>query len=134
MIRYSNLIIIRLYQLIIFVIFVLVKPNIKILTSVLLLIVVLFVSTPKSYIHSLLGHKHNVNHTSTSALEVSENDETQDCNFEKFDTPIYYTVFKFILNFLPIDVSKKSALIFKQKQIPNVFYTISFLRGPPTLS
>lgn len=108
------------------------KPKIKILTSVLLLIVVLFLSIPKSYIHSLLGHKHNAIHPSSTSLEFSENDETQDCNFEKFDTPIYYTVFKFILNFLPLDVPKKNSLTFKQKQIPSVFYTISFLRGPPT--
>ena len=107
------------------------KSKIKILTSSLLLVVVMFVALPKSYIHSLLGHKHNVSHTSTSLITVSENEETQDCNFEKFDTPVYYTVFKFILNFLPINTSKETAFVFKQKQIPNSFYSISLLRGPP---
>ena len=107
------------------------KSKIKILISSLLLVVVMFVALPKSYIHSLLGHKHNVNHTSTTVITVSGNDETQDCNFKKFDTPVYYTVFKFILNFLPINTSKETAFIFNQKQIPNSFYSISFLRGPP---
>ncbi len=107
------------------------KPKVKILISSFLLAVVMFVAVPKSYIHSLLGHKHNVNHTLTSEITVSENDETQDCNIQKFDTPVYYTVFKFILNFLPINTSKETAFYFPQKQIPNNFYSISLLRGPP---
>ena len=107
------------------------KPKVKILISSLLLLVVMFAALPKSYIHSFLGHKHNVNHEATSVITISENEETQDCNIQKFDTPVYYSVFKFILNFLPINTSKETAFVFKQKQIPNSFYSISFLRGPP---
>ena len=94
------------------------KPKVKILISSFLLAVVMFVAVPKSYIHSLLGHKHNVNHTLTSEITVSENDETQDCNIQKFDTPVYYTVFKFILN--------KQLLIFLKNKFQIIFIQFLF--------
>lgn len=114
-----------------FRIFTLVKAKFKIVIASLLLFVVVFSAIPKSYIHSLLGHTHNISQPKTDVATVSENQETQDCNFEKFDTPVYYTVFKFILNFLPITTSKETSFNFVQQEVPNTFYSISFLRGPP---
>ena len=107
------------------------KPKFKIVFSSLLLAVVLFAAVPKVYIHSLLGHTHSVIHSVTDVVSVSELEGTQDCNFEKFDTPVYYTVFKFILNFLPIKEAKQTSFFYKQKQIQRHQYFISPLRGPP---
>lgn len=108
-----------------------VKSKIKILFYSLLLVVVMFVALPKSYIHSLLGHKHNVSHETIAGIIVSGNNETEDCNIEKFDTPVYYSVFKFILNFLPINTTKETVFQFNQKQILNSFYSISLFRSLP---
>ena len=107
------------------------KPKFKIFISSLLLTVVLFAAVPKVYIHSLLGHTHNVINTVSDVVTVSNPEGTQDCNFEKFDTPVYYTVFKFILNFLPIKEAKQSSFYYHQKSIPQYHYNTSLLRGPP---
>ncbi len=107
------------------------KSKFKIVFSFLLLAVVLFAAVPKVYIHSLLGHTHSVIHSVSDVITVSEQEGTQDCNFEKFDTPVYYTVFKFILNFLPIKETKETSFFYKQEQIQKHHYFISPLRGPP---
>ncbi len=109
----------------------LLKTKFKIVFSSLLLAVVLFAAVPKVYIHSLLGHTHSLINSVTDAITVSEQEGSQDCNFEKFDTPVYYTVFKFILNFLPIKESKQTSFFYYQKTIPNLQYNTSPLRGPP---
>lgn len=114
-----------------FSIFVSLKAKYKIIFSSLLLAVVLFAALPKVYIHSLLGHTHSVVNTVTDIVSVSEQEGTQDCNFEKFDTPVYYTVFKFILNFLPIKETKQTSFFYHQKSIHQHHYNTSLLRGPP---
>lgn len=106
------------------------KTKIKIFLSLSLLAVVLFAAVPKVYIHNLLGHHHGVIQ-STNEDTVNELENTQDCNFEKFDTPVYYSVFKFILNFLPLKQTKETAFIYKQEFIQILQYHISPLRGPP---
>ncbi len=107
------------------------KPKFKIVLSSLLLAVVIFASVPKVYLHSLLGHKHNISLPSSDNITVSEQENTRDCDFEKFDTPVYYTVFKFILNFLPLKEAKQTSFFYYQKSIPKFQYNTSLLRGPP---
>ena len=111
-------------------IFTLLISKVKIICSVALLAVVLFASVPKVYIHSLLGHIHNTLHSSSDDT-VSENGDTQDCNFEKYDTPVYYSVFKFILNFLPLKKAKETSFYFNELSVPKFQYNTSLLRGPP---
>lgn len=106
------------------------KTKFKILFSVTLLAVVLFAAVPKVYIHALLGHDH-ATVQSTSDLSISESDGTKDCDFEKFDTPVYYTVFKFILNFLPLKGTKQTSFFYHQDSVPQQHYNTSLLRGPP---
>jgi hypothetical protein len=107
------------------------KTKFKIFFSFTLLAVILFAAVPKVYIHSLLGHTHSVINSVSDDISVGEKEGTQDCNFEKFDTPVYYTVFKFILNFLPIKQSKQTSFFYKQESIQKHQYFISPLRGPP---
>ena len=107
------------------------KTKLKIFFSFALLAVVLFAAVPKVYIHSLLGHTHSVIHHDANETSVNEQEGTQDCNYEKFDTPVYYTVFKFILNFIPFKQTKETSFLYHQKVIPNLQYNTSFLRGPP---
>lgn len=109
------------------------KTKIKIFLSFTLLAVVLFAAVPKVYIHSLLAHEHGFIQT-TAETTVDELGDNQDCNFEKFDTPVYFTVFKFILNFLPLKEAKQTSFFYKQESIQKQQYFISPLRGPPTVA
>ncbi|MFO0322238.1 MAG: hypothetical protein ACK504_07415 [Bacteroidota bacterium] len=104
------------------------KLKVKIIISSFLLLVVVFASTPNSYFHSLFVDNHALKHKAINNEILNDNKETQRYDFEKFDTPIYYTFFKFILNFLPINTPKKTAFVFKEKEITVTFYKISFLK------
>lgn len=112
-------------------IFDILKTKSKILFSFTLLAVVLFAAIPKVYIHTLLGHTHTIINNIPNDVSISEQEEAQDCNFDKFDTPVYYTVFKFILNFLPLKEPKQTSFFYYQQSIQKFQYNISPLRGPP---
>jgi hypothetical protein len=107
------------------------KAKYKILFSSFLLAVVLFAAVPKVYIHSLLGHTHDAIEGATSGLSFSNDQNTKDCDFEKFDTPVYYTVFKFILNFLPVKEQRVHSFFHKQEDTTSNKYITPPLRGPP---
>jgi hypothetical protein len=110
------------------------SKGIKITLSFFLLAVILFAAVPKVYIHSALGPHHNSQKQSIdnySFFHFSEDDETQDCNFEKFDTPVYYTVFKFILNFIPIRDVKQTSFVNYDSFISTQLNFVNSLRGPP---
>ncbi len=106
------------------------KKRFKIIISFTLLAVILFAAVPKVYIHALLGHHHSFIKTTPNDV-VSSIEDAKDCDFEKFDTPVYYTVFKFILNFLPLKESKQTSFLYKQEPFKQHTYYISKLRGPP---
>jgi hypothetical protein len=106
------------------------KTRFKIFFSLTLLGVVLFAAVPKVYIHALLGHNHAIAQPTTD-ISINEAAGTKDCDFEKFDTPVYYTVFKFILNFLPLKNAKEVSFFYHQDSIPTFHYNTSLLRGPP---
>ena len=109
------------------------KTKLKIFLSFILLTVVLFAAVPKVYIHNFLGHEHGFVQP-TAETTVDELGDNQDCNFEKFDTPVYFTVFKFILNFLPLKEAKQTSFFYKQKSIQRNHYFIAPLRGPPIVA
>lgn len=95
-----------------------------------MLAVVVFAAVPKVYVHSLLGHTHEQS-VVKDGISFTEDKNTQDCNFEKFDTPVYYTVFKFILNFLPLKEAKPTSFIEKPTRVQQPHFNTSPLRGPP---
>lgn len=109
----------------------LLKKSFKILISSVLLTVVLFASVPKIYIHQLLGHHHNSEQKKSDVTSVSTDDETKDCTFEKFDTPVYYTVFKFISNFLPLQESSETSFYYQEDSLIKQKQVLSLLRAPP---
>lgn len=92
---------------------------------------ILFAAVPKVYIHALLGHTHDAVEVTEGDFSINDNRNTKDCHFEKFDTPVYYTVFKFILNFLPSREPRKTSFFYQQKTVPERHYGHSPLRGPP---
>jgi hypothetical protein len=111
---------------------VIVKPKYKIAFSSFLLAVILFAAVPKTYIHALLGHTHDAIESASSGLSFSNDQNTKDCNFEKFDTPVYYTVFKFILNFLPVKEHRPQSFFYHQDDTTSSEHIIPPLRGPPS--
>ena len=101
----------------------------KVCVLSILFLCALWIVTPKAYIHQLLNHDHQTVKTNG---ETSVQTETNpDCDFDKYDSPVYFTIFKFINNFIPIKPKHEAALI-----TPDSFYN-SFVgdsgasRAPP---
>lgn len=87
----------------------------KILVSSFLVLMALWVATPKVYIHDLLHHSHS---------EISTGDETKvksqsvdDCDFEKYNKPAYFSIFKFIFSFIPLKSEGKDEVSHKDSPL-----------------
>lgn len=81
----------------------------KISVFSILFLSALWLVTPKVYIHKLLNHNHQTVKTNG---ETSVQTETNpDCDFDKYDSPVYFTIFKFINNFIPIKPKHEAVLI-----------------------
>ncbi len=104
----------------------------KIIISSLLILCALWVATPKVYIHNLLNHDHtSVVNTTETSLQAESKD---DCDFEKYDSPVYFTIFKFINSFIP-SKPKEQSLLIKNPSYNNSFLDHpSSLRAPPVYS
>jgi len=107
------------------------KANYRIFFSSFLLAVILFAAIPKVYIHSLLGHTHEAIENTANGLSFNNDKNTKDCDFEKFDVSVYYTVFKFILSFLPLGEIREHAFFYRQQDTLARPYVTPPLRGPP---
>lgn len=101
---------------------------IKIGVSSLLILLALWIATPKVYIHELLNHDHTVLPVSSEAKVKSQS--ATDCDFEKYNKPAYFNIFKFICSFIPTK-TKSSKIAGKVLSISNIYQAISLLRGPP---
>jgi hypothetical protein len=112
------------------------KKKLHIFMSFILLAVVLFTALPKVYIHKLMGHNHTQEHSIGDGFTdtVTSDNTTQNCDLEKFETPVYFTVFKFVLDCSPIK-QKGEQLLFSiyKEHIPSLTIALSYLRGPPSV-
>lgn len=77
--------------------------------TAILFLCTLWLITPKVYIHKLLNHHHQVI-TPNGGTSVQA-ESNPDCDFDKYDSPVYFTIFKFINNFIPIKPKQQSVLI-----------------------
>jgi hypothetical protein len=102
---------------------------IKIAVSSFLVLMALWVATPKVYIHELLHHDHSGISIDTETKVKSES--TDDCDFEKYDKPAYFSIFKFISGFLPIKPQHTNRSSEKAIGLSAISYAVSLLRGPP---
>ena len=75
----------------------------------ILMLSALWLVTPKVYIHKLLNHNHETVKTNGETAVQTEADA--DCNFDKYDSPVYFTIFKFINNFIPLKPKHEAVLI-----------------------
>src|SRR5205814_6836809 len=55
-----------------------------------LLLCVLWMAVPKVYIHNALGHEHST--TKNSGETGIQKESISDCDFDKYNTPVYFTI------------------------------------------
>jgi hypothetical protein len=103
---------------------------IKQFVSCFLVLMALWVAVPRVYVHDLLDHNHSaIAHNATTQVNTQS---TDDCDFDQYNKPAYFNVFKFISSFLPLKVpgtqpEKKRAFIYS-----SFSYAVSLFRGPPS--
>ena len=101
-----------------------------------MLVVVCFAALPKIYIHKLLGHTHIVNTIASNKHDVTSLNEdvnTKGCDLEKFETPVYFTIFKFINNCNPFKSASDVTDNYKTKNPSTKKVIFSQLRAPPAV-
>lgn len=126
----------KLQEMDLFFIFVfLMKKKFYTYTSFVLLAVVLFMAIPKVYIHKLMGHNHvSQAYSQQSETNFTKDNQSRNCDLEKFETPVYFTFLKIILNCSPVKQSEELIRNHYSEQIPNnKSITLSQLRAPPVV-
>lgn len=112
------------------------SKKLRVIWSLVMLAVVLFTALPKVYLHKLMGHNHFIEqrHGSDTDTNFNADNKTQNCDLEKFETPVYFTIFKVILNCSPFrHSSDKVSDNYKQKNPLHRRVAVLTLRGPPTV-
>lgn len=103
---------------------------IKIALSSFLVVMALWVATPKVYIHLLLNHNHSPI-SIDKETKVKSNSTSDDCDLEKYNKPSYFNLFKFIYSFIPTKTKGSGKIAEKALNLSKISYAISLLRGPP---
>ncbi|WP_317900187.1 hypothetical protein [Aurantibacillus circumpalustris] len=103
---------------------------IKISVSAFLVLMALWVATPKVYIHALLHHDHSAI-SIDKETKVKSHTSTDDCDIEKYNKPSYFNLFKFIYSFIPSKAKNTNKIAEKAIHFNSISYAISLLRGPP---
>lgn len=103
---------------------------IKIITSTFLLLMALWVATPKVYVHNLLNHNHNVSIDVNGESKLQQKN-SDDCDFEKYNTPSYFNVFKFLNSFVPDKPQSSVDCKVNNFSLASVSNAIYLLRAPP---
>jgi hypothetical protein len=106
---------------------------IKILASCFLVLMALWVATPKVYIHNLLNHNHDSSVKTSGDTNIQQKN-SDDCDFDKYNTPNYFNVFNFIFSSVP---KKPQSLILPKGAIfilASISNAIYLLRAPPVVA
>jgi hypothetical protein len=107
------------------------KSYFKIFSSSVLVLVVLWLATPKVYIHDLLNHNHNLPVKISSSTSI-DHQSTDDCEFDKYNTPVHFSLFKFINDLLPLKPQNSTSFFQKTLNLFSISNAIYQLRAPPT--
>ncbi len=103
--------------------------SVKIPLSALFMLLALWVAVPKVYIHELLHHDHSTLVPGTETKVQSQSGD--DCDFNEYNKPVYFNIFKFISSFIPLKPQNEIKTIGKVFNFSNLSQAVSFLRGPP---
>lgn len=89
----------------------------------------LWVATPQVYIHKLFNHSHELVKTNGETSVQTEADA--DCDFDKYNSPVYFTIFKFINNFIPLKPKHEAVLINPTPDYNSYINDSGASRAPP---
>ena len=89
----------------------------------------LWVAVPRVYVHDLLDHNHTSIANSTSTQVNTQT--TDDCDFEQYNKPAYFSIFKFISSFLPLKAPANSHPAKRTFTYSAFSYAVNLFRGPP---
>lgn len=103
---------------------------IKIAVSSFLVLMALWLATPKVYIHALLHHDHSAISIDPETKVKSQSSD-DDGDMEKYNKPAYFNLFKFIYSFIPSKNKNTSKIAERVLNLSNLSYAISLLRGLP---
>lgn len=107
------------------------SENIHKIKVLFLLAVFVFLVIPKNSIHQLMGHNHSSVHFSKN-IELSQNHETQFCDFEKFHGNDFFCFYKIPQLQDVIRLCSIKLYLFHGCDIYHkIFVYINLLRGPP---
>lgn len=106
------------------------KKFIKLVVSSFLVLMALWVATPKIYIHALLNHDHSAI-TIDAETKVKTHSSSDDCDLEKYNKPSYFNLFKFIYSFIPSKSKPSGRIAGESPALSSISYAISLFRGPP---
>lgn len=103
---------------------------IKFSISIFLVVLALWIAVPKVFVHDLFHHNHSsINMDDETTVQSPQS--TDDCEFEKYDKPVYFNIFKFVSNIAPIKHKQESRISESKINIPGISVLISLLRAPP---
>ena len=89
----------------------------------------LWLVTPKVYIHKLLNHTHqSIKTNGETSVQAEAN---SDCNFDKYDSPVYFTIFKFINNFISLKPKREAVLVAPTSDYNSFVGDSGASRAPP---
>jgi len=106
------------------------NKSIKVITSIFLLLLSAWIAVPKFYVHELFHHNHEVV-KSSGKTSVQAEQSTDDCEFEKYNKPVYFHIFTFISKFVPAKPGTSGEISDNNLRLPGVSVLISLLRAPP---
>lgn len=99
----------------------------KIVVSTFLVLMALWVATPKVYIHDLFHHDHSViSFESETKLQSAD-----DCDYDEYNKPVYFNIFKFVNNFIPLKPQNSISTQVSAFKFSTISFAISLLRAPP---
>ena len=103
--------------------------KIRLVVSCLLVVLAAWIATPKVYLHALLGHQHESYPQGSEPRVKSQ--PTEDCEFDKYNKPAYFSIFKFISSFLPLKSHNTGKLQEALLRLSRISFAVSQLRAPP---
>jgi hypothetical protein len=101
----------------------------RIAISSFLILMALWVATPRVYIHNLFHHTHPEATTGTETKVKSATSD--DCDFDKYDKPVYFNIFKFIISFIPVKAQDDGKVSEQTDKLSSISHAIALLRAPP---
>jgi hypothetical protein len=102
---------------------------IRISVAFVLLLLCVSIATPRIYLHSFFGHDHSS--APVSSEKQLNSQTTDDCDFENYNKPAYFNIFRFISNFIPVRPSKSGRITGAALYFSQVPPGTDTLRGPP---